>query len=89
MKKALFIDRDGTVIADQNYVERVLRQPVTNTDLLSYVYGDRPITGYSYHRIIPDTITLPNGMVIAVPGAGTTSSYMGRIAADGSLGLGL
>ncbi len=85
---------DQLITADRNYVENRLHQSAIDSDDHTYFAYDVPVTGYTYEREIPATITLPDGTVMAVPGAGTKSIYKtstttsdnpeGRLAGDGS-----
>ena len=85
---------DQLITADRNYVENRLHQSAIDSDDHTYFAYDVPVTGYTYEREIPATITLPDGTVMNVPGAGTKSTYTtsattadnpeGRLAGDGS-----
>lgn len=85
---------DQLITADRNYVENRLHQSAIDSDDHTYFAYDVPVTGYTYEREIPATITLPDGTVMNVPGAGTKSIYKtsattadnpeGRLAGDGS-----
>ena len=85
---------DQLITADRNYVENRLHQSAIDSDDHTYFAYDVPVTGHTYEREIPATITLPDGTVMNVPGAGTKSIYKtsattadnpeGRLAGDGS-----
>ena len=83
---------DQLITADRNYYEKRLGNTVDDTDAShTYRYHDTAMNGYTYERIITQTITvtLADGStrtftVPGIPAAGLASIYELRLASDGS-----